>query len=414
MLKKKYKVHSLLLLLVLTNLLNSCTKKNEPPPDERQQPVQAGIVLCKNIPVYIDSFGNLNAFYDVNIVSQVTGKIENAHFTEGQFIKSGDLLFTIDKRLYQAQLLEAEATLKEDIENKKLREYILKKDTHIADLGALPAQTFATVKTDFQMADAKIILDQAIIEQNKIQLEYCDIKSPVDGIAGKREVDPGNVVIANSGPTLVNIKSIDPLYVDFTLPSRNLYRLKKSMELNNLKVIVTTEEYNLETGNINQDYIGELSFLDNTVNEATGTISLRATVNNPNKMLWPGQFVKIRLIFFFKEKALLVPNEAVQQGLNGYYLFSIDENSRAVLHNVEIGLQQEDYIEIIPIKSKLNAGDKVVTVGQMALAPGEKVRVQKLDSQDNYIVPFYAKDYKNQVPQSKAASDTVINENINH
>ena len=328
--------------------------------------------MCSN---YIESFGYLNAVNNVNIKAQVTGKIEKCFFKEGQEVKKGDTLFTIDSRVYQAKINELQAQLKSDLTDLKNKQYIVDKDKGLAKTGAIPQQDFVRFLTALEMSQAAVELDKATIVQNEINLEYCTITSPIDGITGKRQVDPGNIVTANTGPTLVNIKSVNPLYVDFTIPEKNLFRLKDAMAKNKLKVVVKVEEFGVDEDKKGALYEGTLEFVNNEVSNQTGTIFLRALIPNADQRLWPGQFVRVYLVLNEYENALLVPYISVQQGLKGYYLFAV-KNKKAVLKYVTPGQRQDDYI-VITSKEKdaVKAGDIVVTVGQMGLAPNVLVNI---------------------------------------
>ncbi|HJO95485.1 MAG TPA: efflux RND transporter periplasmic adaptor subunit [Victivallales bacterium] len=356
----------------------SCSKKESTGGQFKiKRAVQIGKAISYDVPIYVKNIGSLTSVKSVNIISQVTGEIIKCYFKQGQYVKKGDLLFTIDPRLYQALLDRAYASLKQDQADEKLQEYIVNKDRNLPKTGAIAKQAFAQYITTLKKTIAKVELDKANIEEYAIQLSYCRIASPIDGITGFRKVDPGNVVTANNGPTLVNIRSIDPLYVDFTIPERNLTRLKHAMSKGELKVIIETQTANLEDKMESCYYEGVLKVLSNAVDNKTGTILLRAVVPNKDRLLWPGQFVNVKLIFFVKKNALLVPYQSVSQGQKGYYVFLV-KNNKAVLEYVKPGLKEEGYIEITPSKENaIKPGDTVVTVGQMGLAPGSDVKIVK-------------------------------------
>lgn len=373
------------------------------------RPVQSGTVITQSVPNYIESFGYLNSINNVDIQSQVTGKIGKSYFKEGQKVKKGDLLFTIDSRIYQAAIDGANAQLKSDLADVKTKQYIVDKDRKLAQTQAIPQQDFVKYVTELEMAQAAVELDKATIEQNQINLDYCKITSPIDGITGKREVDAGNIVTANSGPTLVNIKSIDPLYVDFTIPEKNLFRLRDSMSKNKLQVVVKFEEFGVQEDKASALYTGTLDFINNEVSNKTGTIFLRAVIPNPKEKLWPGQFVRVYLILDIEKNALLVPYISVQQGLKGYYLFAI-ENNKAILHYVTPGLRQDDYVSIkTDKKDTIKVGDKVVTVGQMGLAPNVSVKVVKENKFQRPPTPKYYEDkIINEVQSTKAVQAPTV------
>lgn len=325
------------------------------------RPVETAIAATKDTPRYIDSFGNMASIIDVNIQSQVTGQIESVHFIEGQDVAKGDLLFVIDPRSYKAQLQKAEAALAADTADLELKKITLERNKKLLERELISQQDYDKYKTDADAGQAQVDLDKASVDLAKINLDYCYITSPADGRTSKRFVDPGNIVPANTGPTLVNIKTIDTLYVDFTVTEIELDNIRKAMAEGTLNVLIAPEE--------TQDYShsAELKFLDNKVDNTTGTILLRAIAQNKDRSLWSGQFVNIRLVLGIDKDSVVVPYETVQLGQDGPYAFVVDAQGKADLRMVATGLRCGDDIVV---KNGLAAGEKVVTVGQMGLWPG--------------------------------------------
>ncbi|MFA5096899.1 MAG: efflux RND transporter periplasmic adaptor subunit, partial [Candidatus Omnitrophota bacterium] len=315
--------------------------------------------------------GSLAPTSDVDIKSQVTGQIKEVRFNEGQEVRKGDLLFIIDPSPFQAELDKAQAALAQDIADLNLKKDTLERNKSLFTAQLISQQDFDKYEADFLSAEQKIKLDQANIDLAKINLGYCNIISPVDGLTGKRQVDPGNIVTANTGPTLVNIKTLDPLYVDFTVPESELARVRASKEEGQLEVKVSLQEDPAVS------YSGTLQLLSNTVDNTTGTIALRAFVDNKEKKLWPGQFVQVRLILGILRDAVIVPYEAVELGQNGYFLFVVTKENKADLRLVTIGPQIDDNVVIL---TGVSSGEKVVTSGQMGLSPGADVMVIKSDN----------------------------------
>jgi multidrug efflux system membrane fusion protein len=216
-------------------------------------------------------------------------------------------------------------------------------------------------------ARAAVRLDQAAVRLAEINLSYCSITSPINGRTGRRQVDPGNIVTANTGPILVNIKTVDPLYVDFTISERDFARVRDNMARGKLKVQIMAEEDGRGPCQ------GELQFADNTIDNSTGTVSLRAGVSNKKRRLWPGQYVTVKLIVETAENAVVVPGEAVQLGQKGMYLYVVTDDNKADLRDqIEVGDAEDG--ELI-IEKGLRAGEKVVTSGQLGLSPGVKVQI---------------------------------------
>ena len=350
-----------LMLLVVRAIF--AKKKAPPPPGARS--VTTAVATQKNVPVYIDSFGNLYPLNDVNIQSQVTGEIKSFHFVEGKEVKAGDLLFLIDQSPFRADLVKAEASLAQDIADLNLKRSTLERNEKLLSAELISQQEYDTVKADFISATEKTKLDKATIELAKINLNYCSIVSPIDGLTGKRQVDPGNIVEGNTGPVLVNIKTIDPLYIDFTVPEVELRRVREANNKGQLDVQITVP------GDERNIYVGELSLINNTVDNTTGTILLRAIVENKERKLWPGEFVKVRLILGVIEKAVVVPYEAVQMGQNGNFVFVVTKDNKVDLRLVTAGQEQEN---LVVVEKGVAVGEKVVTTGQLGLSVGVSIQ----------------------------------------
>ncbi|MFC1548608.1 efflux RND transporter periplasmic adaptor subunit [Candidatus Omnitrophota bacterium] len=353
----------LLALMWVTSHVRGCIeeqKKRYVPP----LPVQTAVSTKKDVPIYVESFGTLMSPENVDIKAQVTGKILEVNFKQGQEVSAGDLLFTIDPKEYAAEVEKAEAALEQDRMDHQLKKDLLERNQTLFDKKLIADQTYEQYKTDASVAEAKVELDKANLDLAKINLDYCYIRSPIDGLTGKRQVDIGNIISANTGPTLVNVKSIDILYVDFTLPERDLEKVRKAMKEETLKVSMVVE------GDEDNTHTGELDFIDNTVNEDTGTFSLRATVDNQDRSLWSGQFVRIKLFIGVEKGAVIVPFKAAQTGKKGYYVFVVGRGSKVDLRTVTTG---ERYGDDIVIEKGIKSGEKVVTLGQLGLSPGMQV-----------------------------------------
>ena len=360
----------------ISKLIKKPVKASIPPRN-----VETALAEKKDVIVFIESFGNLDSPNNVDIKSQVTGQMMQAHFKEGDLVKAGDMLFTIDPSQYKAQLEKAEAALIQDLANLKLNKDTVERNRKLLEKELISQQDFDKLQTDVTSSEAAVKIDNANIDLAKINLNYCYITSPIDGVTGKRQVDPGNIITANTGPTLVNVKTIDPLYIDFTIPERDLGNVRKTMAEGKLKVVITLEKDERESGSAQGDmqkdgnsYEGELHFLDNAVNNTTGTVLLRAVVPNHDMKLWSGQFVSVRLHLSIKKNAVVVPYEAVQIGQQGNYVFVISPDKKAELRNVTVGSKEDDRIII---EDGVKAGETVVTVGQMGLKPGIPVAETK-------------------------------------
>ncbi len=340
--------------------------------------VETALAQKKDVIVFIESFGNLDTPNNVDIKSQVTGQIMKVHFKEGDLVKAGDMLFTIDPSQYKAQLERADAALIHDLAELKLNKDTVERNRKLLEKELISQQDFDKLQTNVTSSEAAVKTDNANIDLAKINLNYCYITSPINGLTGKRQVDPGNILTANDGPTLVNVKTIDPLYVDFSIPERDFGSVRKAFSEGKLKVVLTLEKGSGAsqdgTEKNGDSYEGELCFLDNAVNNTTGTVLLRAIVPNHDMKLWSGQFVTVRLHLAIKKNAVVVPYEAVQIGQQGNYVFVISPDKKAELRNVTVGSKEDDRIII---EDGVKAGETVVTVGQMGLRPGSPVAEAK-------------------------------------
>jgi len=342
---------------------NGCSEKKEMPPMP-PRPVQTAVAIQKDVPFYIESFGSLAALVNVDIKSQVTGKILQAHFKQGQRVAEGDLLFTIDPAEYKASLDKAQAVVRADDVDMKMKKDTLERNRGLASKELVSQQDFEKYETDVEAAEAKTTLDKAEMVLAQINLDYCSIKSPVNGVTGKVLVDPGNIVLANNGPTLANVKAIDTLYVDFSVTDRQLQAIRSAMAAGILKAEVRVPDDG-------KSYVGELKLIENAIDNTTGTISLRAIVPNEGNALWAGQFVYVKLILGIQKDAVLIPYAAAQLGQKGIFTFVVTPEGKADLRILKVGSRQGDDIVV---EDGVKKDEKVVTVGQMGLSPGMSVK----------------------------------------
>jgi multidrug efflux system membrane fusion protein len=326
-----------------------------PPP----RPVAAAIVITKDVPFYLDEIGTCTAFETVQVQAQVSGQIISRDFKDGADVKKGDLLFTIDPRPYEAALASAEADL-------ALNQATLKRQE------TLRAQK-VTANQEFDTAQANARKAEAAVKTAQVNLDRCYIKSPIDGRAGLRLVDVGNVVGGGgaAGPILVTVQGMDPIYTDFTVAEPDLPLVRRYLGRENLKVLTDAEDDDIPARE------GELSFIDNSLQPGAGTVKARAVTPNPDRALWPSQFVRVRLILETLKGAKLVPSSAVQIGQNGPYVFVIKDDSTLDLRQVKPGQRHGD---LTVVTEGVKAGEKVVVSGQLQLSPGAKVAVQSIES----------------------------------
>lgn len=330
-------------------------------------PVIVAQAVRKTIPVEVHAIGNVEAYSTVSIKGQVEGTIEKAYFKEGQDVKQGDLLFTIDARPFKATLQQVEANLARDqaeLENANAQSERYEK---LYKDGIVSKDQYDTFRTNADALAASTRADQAAIEKAKIDLDYCTIRSPMEGRTGSLLVHPGNLVKSND-TILVVINQISPIYVSFSVPEQNLGEIRRHMASGGLPVTVAIPEDKQRPSE------GTLTFVDNTVDTTTGTIRLKGTFPNRDHGLWPGQFVNAALRLSTQANALVVPNQAVQTGQNGYFAYVVKSDMSAELRPIVPGNQVGG--ETV-IEKGLQPGDTVVTDGQLMLFPGAKVEVKK-------------------------------------
>ena len=345
--------------------LAACNKKPEANFERPPAPVTVARAVARDVPVYIDAVGKTVAREVVSVQPQVSGRITQIHFTDGANVKIGDLLFTIDPRPYQAQLNQAEANVAQAEAALSLAKVNFARVEKVSDPRAVSRQDFDARKSAVETAEATLEQNRAAVENARLNLEYCTIRSPINGRAGQRAVDVGNVVSANSGSLLV-IQRLDPIYADFTVTESELSGVQRNMAKQALKVEVRLPDDGTEPRE------GKLTFLDNSVQEGSGTVKLRATLNNNDRSFWPGRFVKVRLILQTQRDAVLVPADAPQLSAKGPFVYVVKPDSSAELRPVKVGQRQED---LIVIKDGLKADERVVVSGQLGVTPGGKVRV---------------------------------------
>jgi membrane fusion protein, multidrug efflux system len=363
-------VNHLLGYLAVLALAAACERSQQTTFERPPAPVTAATAAARDVPVYIDAVGKVVAREVVSIQPQVSGRITKIHFTDGADVKVGDPLFTIDPRPYQAQLNQAEANLAQAAAAVNLAKVNFERVESVNDPRAVSRQDYDTKKSAVETAQATLQQNRAAVETARLNLEYCFIRSPINGRAGQRMVDVGNVVSANNGSLLV-IQRLDPIYADFTITESVLGGVQRNMANRTLSVEVSLPDDNLPARE------GKLTFLDNAVQDGTGTVKLRATLTNADRRFWPGRFAKVRLILNTRRDAVLVPSDAPQLSAKGSFVYVIKPDSTAELRPVKLGQRQGD---LIVVDQGLKTGERVVVTGQLGVTPGGKVRVATPDA----------------------------------
>jgi membrane fusion protein, multidrug efflux system len=355
-------------LLWLTSLRSSSAKSET----EDTVPVVTEAARRQDIPVYLNGLGSVQALNTVTVRAQIDGKIIKVNFQEGQDVRAGDLLMQIDPRPYQAALDQSLAKQNQDQAQLDYAQKVLSRDVELFDKRVLDPQSLDLQKATAAQMAALVKADEAAVASAKVQLEFTKITSPIDGRVGLRLVDQGNIVHASDQAGLVIITQIRPIAVIFTLPESNLREVTKRVAANDgdqsLAVIATDQENNQILDQ------GELGAMDNQIDQATGTIKLKAIFKNRQLGLWPGQFVNIRLLVDTRKQALVVPANAVSEGPNGDFVYVIRPDLTAQVKTVKTGTSEAGFTII---ENGVSERDKVVVDGQYLLKPNAHVRLKQ-------------------------------------
>lgn len=335
----------------------------------------------KTVPIQIHAIGTIEAYSTVSIRAQIDGKIAEIHFKEGQDVKKGDLLVTIDPRPLEAALHQAQANLARDRAQLAQADNDEKRYQYLLTQGVGSREQYDQAHATAQALRATVMADQAAEQTAKINLGYTEIRSPIDGRTGNLMLHPGNLVKANdSASTIVVINQINPIYVDFNVPEKDLDEVRRNMSGHQLAVLVQPRSREVQAASES----GTLNFIDNTVNPDTGTFELKGLLPNATERLWPGQFVNVTLTLSEIPDTILVPSQAVQTGQNGAFVFVVERDMSAKTRPVVVGASLDGQTVI---KSGLKAGETVVTDGQLRLFPGAKVKIKSGLDQTALQVP---------------------------
>jgi multidrug efflux system membrane fusion protein len=350
----------------------ACSKSNVQAAPAMPAPLVTVVkATAQDVPRYLDEIGKNAAFESVTVTPQVGGRIVERHFQDGENLKKGQILFVIDPRPFKAQVDSAQATLAQAKAALDLAKIQFARDQEVIGERAISKQDYDTKKNTVDVDQAQVDAAEAALETARLNLEYCYIHSPIDGRAGARLVDVGNVVQANT-TSLLSIQRLDPIYANFTVTESDLPAVQKQMSSGMLKAAVRLPS-DPETG----ARIGRVEFLDNAVQNGSGTVNLRATMSNPDRHFWPGQFVDVKLILSTEKGAVLIPNQATQISQRGPFVYVVKPDDTAELRPVKLGQRQGDQIVVT---EGIAPNERVVLAGQMLVRPGGKVRVDSSSS----------------------------------
>jgi multidrug efflux system membrane fusion protein len=319
------------------------------------------------MPIEISVIGTAEAFSNVSIRSQITGQLVQVNFTEGDDVQQGQVLFTLDRRPLELALREAQANLERDSARAENAALMAKRYEDLAKRGIATREQVDTSRTDMSALNATVNADKAAVENATVQLDYATIKAPISGRTGALMVHEGNLVRANDTTPLVTINQIMPMSVTFAIPEARLSDLKRYMAGGSLKVTASPPN---DDGS---PAVGRISFVDNAVDEQTGTIRIKGTFPNADRRLWPGQFVNVVVTLTTDPKAIVVPSVAVQTGQQGTYVFIVKSDQTVEMRPVTV--DRASGSETV-LASGVQPGDTIVTDGHLRLVPGSRISVK--------------------------------------
>ena len=334
--------------------------------------VKTAKTVAKPMPVLIEAVGSVEPEHSVQVRAQVSGVLQSVLFKEGDKVKAGQQLFQIDPRTFEALYRQSQAQLARDeaqLENAKVQrdrlEPLLKREF-------ITRQEFDVAVTSTKSLEATVAADRALLEQARIQLDFTRIQAPIGGRTGSLAIKPGNLVpTAGGGVPLVTINSTDPMLVSFSIPERQLEEIRRYQHEKDMRIEIMTDRSGPAAAE------GKLVFIDNTVTPQTGTVVLKTRVMNKDEILWPGQFVNVRIILRIEAEAVVVPEAAVQPGQDGSFVYLIDPASKVVVQPVKVSRQIGN--EVV-IATGIKPGDQVITEIPQALEPGATVRFAGAES----------------------------------
>jgi membrane fusion protein, multidrug efflux system len=333
----------------------------------RAVPVVVASVERRDVPVFLDGLGNAVPLATVTVKSQVDGRLDKVLFREGQSVKKGDVLAQVDPRPFAIALHQAQAAVARDSAQAKNAQRNLERYQSLAVDHLVPQQQVDDQAALVAQLTGSVASDQAQADGARLQLDYARITSPIDGVTGVRLVDPGNLVHAADATGIVVVTQLDPMAVVFTLPEDDLPRVAKAVASGPLSVEAFSRDSSVRLGT------GKLELIDNQVNASTATIRLKAILPNPERLLWPNAFVKVRLALFTRRGALVIPTSAVQRGPQGTFVYTIDAEKKAAVRPVTLETSEGLWAVVA---SGLSEGESVVVEGQTQLRAGAKVMLQ--------------------------------------
>ena len=331
-------------------------------------PVNVALVSQELVPFRIQAIGNVEAYSTVAVKARADGQIIEVGFKEGEEVRKRQVLFKIDPRPFEAALRQAEANALRDAAASEQARSQERRYQELLDKNFISKEAYAQIRTNATTAEATARASQAALDNAKLNLEYCTITAPIEGYAGKIQIQMGNLVKANDVNPLVVINQVHPIYVNFAVPEQRLAEVREHMALDSLAVEA------LLPGVDKTAATGALIFVDNAVDPSTGTIRLRARFANKENTLWPGQFVGVSVRLFEQPDAIVIPSQAVQTGPEGQYVYVVGQDLLVDVRRIKV---QRTEGERAIVTSGLAKGERVVTRGQLRLGPKTRVQISK-------------------------------------
>lgn len=360
---------------IACSLIGGCDRGAAKRQEQSRPPAAVTVAraVAQDVPLYLDEIGRATASETVIVRPQISGRVTEVRFKDGADLKKGDLLFVIDPRPFQAALAQSEAAVIEAGAQVDMHRRDLDRMAGLTDTNAVSKQDYDNKRAMVDVSLAKQKAAESAVEVAQLNLEYCTIKAPIDGRAGARRVDPGNIVKENDD-VLLTIERLDPVYIDFSIPENQLPVVRHHMAAGTLKVQATVPGTIAAptTQPVGPERTGDVTMLDNTVQQSAGTIRLRATLFNSDHYFWPGQFVNVRLVLSVRKDAILVPARAVQIGQVGSFVYVAKDDSTAELRPVVLGQRQG---EMVVVENGVSSDESVIVTGQMMLYPGAPVTI---------------------------------------
>lgn len=344
--------------------LASCAHQKSAAPTAHKFPVQLAKVEVKEVPIYLETLGHVDPIVSVALRSRIEGYLTGVYFTQGQEVKQDDLLFTIDPKPYEAALKQALGVLEQNSANLSLAQEKVKRYQSLVQEEFYSQIDYETLQSTYAADAALVTQAEAEVEGAQINLDYCWIYAPIQGLMSILDVDFGNLVGNDQTQKLATLNQISPIYVTFSLPENQLPQIQKYQKLGYLQTLVAFEDFKGDC------FEGELKILNNQVDPDTGMIKLRAVFANEKRDLWPGQFVRTRVILYRQKEALIIPYTAIQMTASGPVAFVATEEMTVERRPLILGQRQEDHVIVL---EGLKPGETIVIEGQLNLTPGAHI-----------------------------------------